>query len=146
MSFVIIDDYQTANEYLGEIVFAQDTDRKVIGQRMIDEYEKECSRLYNTGMKTFLTDLVMGDHETFYAHAVKWYFPQILRQTYGKYGLGLGIYTMEGFEAINYMAKRVIRNGSNRCGNICAQTMIKITTVYMSFDYSVSEQLEIRKN
>ena len=53
MSFVIIDDYQTANEYLGEIVFAQDTDRKVIGQRMIDEYEKECSRLYNAGMKTF---------------------------------------------------------------------------------------------
>ena len=53
MSFVIIDDYQTANEYLGEIVFAQDTDQKVIGQRMINEYEKECSRLYNTGMKTF---------------------------------------------------------------------------------------------
>ena len=78
MSFVIIDDYQSANEYLGEIVFAHDTDRRVIGQRMIDEYEKECSRLYNAGM-IFLTDLVPGDHETFYAHAVKWYFPQILQ-------------------------------------------------------------------
>ena len=40
MSFVIIDDYRTANEYLGAIVFAKDTDQKVIGQRMIDEYKK----------------------------------------------------------------------------------------------------------
>ena len=94
----------------------------------------------------FFTDQVPGDHETFYAHAVKWYFLQILRQTYGKYGIVLGIYTMEGFEAINYMTKRVIRDGSNCRGDIFAQTMIKITKVYMLFDYSVLEHLEIRKN
>ena len=146
MSFVIIDDYQTDNEYLGTILFAQDIDWKVIGQRMIYEYEKECCKLYNAGVKTFLSVLVPGDHKTFYAHAVKWYFPQILRQTYGNYGLGLGIYTMEGFKAIDDMTKRVICDGSNCRGNICASTMIKITTVYMPFDYSVSGQLEIRKS
>ena len=62
----------------------------------------------------FLTDLVPGDHETFCAHALRWYFPQFLKRTYLKYGLGLEIHTMEGFEAINYMIKRLIYDCTNR--------------------------------
>ena len=146
ISFVIIDDYITANAFLGEDgIFTKDTDRESIGERMIAEFEQLTSKLYSAGMLTFLTDRVPGDHETFYAHVVKWYFPQILKRTYNNYGLGLGIYTMEGFESINYMTKRLIRDHTNRRGNICAQTLIKITMLYITNDQSVPVQLELRK-
>ena len=55
------------------------------------------------GMETFLTDRVPGYHETFYAHAMRWYYPSSLKRTYSKYGLVVGIYSMEGFKAINFM-------------------------------------------
>ena len=69
-------------------------------------------------MKTYLSDRVEGDHENFYAYALRFYVPDILKKTYNKYGLGLGVYTMEGFESINYMTKRTICNNSNRRGNM----------------------------
>ena len=145
MSFVVIDDYETANAFLGVKEFERETDRKLIGKKMLDEFEKITSELYHAGMLTFLTDRILGDHETFYAHAVRWYFPAIARRTYSKYGLGIGVFTMEGFEAINYMTKRLIRDHTNRRGNICAQTMVRIVMVFMTFEHSVEEQLKLRK-
>ena len=107
---------------------------------MISEFESLSEQLYKAGMKTYLSNRVEGDHETFYAHALRFYFPEILKKTYNKYGLGLGVYTMEGFESINYMTKRLIRNNSNRRGNICKQTMVWIVHKYMNHTHNVKKK------
>ena len=145
MLFVIIDDYKTAYVFLGADLFTQDTYRIVIGLKMLWEFEHLCNQLYSVRMETYLTDRVLGDHETFYTHALRWHFPEIAKRTYSKYGLGVGIFTMERFEAINYMTKQLIRDHTNRKGNICAQTMIRIVMVYMSHNHNVSDSLEIRE-
>ena len=144
LTFVLIDNYETANSFLNTNEFNQETDKQTIGLQMISEFESLSEQLYKAGMKTYLSDRVEGDHETFYAHALRFYFPDILKKTYNKYGLGLGVYTMEGFESINYMTKRLIRNNSNRRGNICKQTMVRIVHKYMNHTHNVQKNLELR--
>ena len=141
ISFVIIDDYITANAFFGRSLFSEETEKIYIGEKMIEEFQRLTSHLYDCGMKTFLTDRVPGDHETFYAHAVRWYFPKLLKRTYNKYGLGLGVFSMEGFEAINYMTKRFIRDHTNRRGNICFQTMVRIVLTYINHDHDVHNEI-----
>ena len=145
MSFVIIDDYETANAFLGRNEFSAQSEKQAIGEKMIETYNCLAKQLYSYGMKTFLSDRVHGDRETFYAHAVRFYFPQILKKTYRKYGLGLGIFTMEGFEAINYFTKRMIRDHTNRKGNICAQTMVRIVFAYQNHNHDVASELKKRQ-
>ena len=40
---------------------------------MIEDFEKLSKNLYDAGMKTFLTNLVPGDNDTLYAHAMRWF-------------------------------------------------------------------------
>ena len=143
LTFVLIDNYETANSFLNTNEFNQETDKQTIGLQMISEFESLSEQLYKAGMKTYLSDRVEGDHETFYAHALRFYFPDILKKNYNKFGLGLGVYTMEGFESIDYMTKRLIRNNSNRRGNICKQTMVRIVHKYMNHTHNVQKNLEL---
>ena len=145
LTLVIIDDYEVVNAFLNEELFTQETPKAQIGNRMIVKFEYLSNKLYTAGMKTYLTERIQGDSETFYVHALCWYFPAILRQTYNKYSLGLGVYTMEGFEAINYFTKRILRNHSNHKGNVCSQSMAKITLVYMTHVHDVNKELKKRK-
>ena len=113
---------------------------------MIQEFVRLTKVLYNCRMKTFLTDRVPGDHETFYAHAVRWYFPQLLKRTYKKYGLGLGVFTMEGFEAMNYFTKKIIRDHTNRKGNVCYQKMARIVLWYTNQEHNVKNEIKEQEN
>ena len=56
--------------------------KKEIGDKMIGDFERLSIQLYSAGMKTYLLYCVVGDHETFYAHALHFYFVQILKRTY----------------------------------------------------------------
>ena len=145
LTFSIIDDYETANAWLNTTIFSQETPRNQIASRMIHEFERLSNELYRAGMNTYLSDLVMGDHETFYAHAMKNYFVAILKITYRKYGLGLGVFTMEGFEAINYSTKQILRNRSNHRGNICAQSMVHMVNKYTNHYHDVAASLKQRE-
>ena len=52
---------------------------------------------------------------------------------------------MEGFEAIHYMTKRIIRNHSNCKGNICEQTMVIIVPAYVNHNHDVQRVIEGRE-
>ena len=56
-----------------------------------------------------MTKKVAGDGETFYLHAMSQYMPVLMKDTYDDHRLGLGIFTMEGFEYKNYSSKHAIR-------------------------------------
>ena len=114
-----------------------ETEKKVIGRRMIAEFKRLSVELYSAGMKTFFTDRVWGDHETFYAHALCFYVVTILKRTYSKYGIGLGVFTMEGFEAINVSTKRLLCNHSNHHGNVCVQAMVRMTHQFINHNHDV---------
>ena len=56
LNFVIIDDYETANAFLGgSPVFTVETEKKIIGARMISEFDRLTSELYKYGTRTYLS-------------------------------------------------------------------------------------------
>ena len=55
------------------------------------------------------------------------------------------MYTMEGFEAINFATKRSLQNHCNHRGNVCQQTMVKIVHKYKNHHHNVCEALEKRE-
>ena len=109
---------------------------------MIETFDSITTQLYNSSMKTFLFTCVHGDQETFYAHAVRFYFPQILKRTHRKYGIGLGIFTMEGFEAINYLSQGMICDYTNWKGNFCTQTLVRIVFAYKNHNHNVASEIK----
>ena len=79
------------------------------------QYEIHVKDLYRFGKHTFL------DHEdvTFYFHCLRFYFPQIAREVYTKHGLGMGIFSMQGFERRNKESKNTLSRftSMNRTNN-----------------------------
>ena len=68
----------------------------------IKQFEEELKHFYATGGKVFLTKgTIVGDDETFYMHCLRCYIPQIARTTYQRHHLGVGIFTMHGYELRN---------------------------------------------
>jgi hypothetical protein len=65
--------------------------------QQIVEYERNVTMLYDVGAKTVLTNNTEGDLETIYFHVVCYYIPRIARLTFEMYGLGVGIFNMQGF-------------------------------------------------
>ena len=64
-----------------------------------------------------------GDCETFYLYSLRWYFPEIMKLTYQRHGVGIGVYTLEGFEYKNYTSKWVVQTRTNGKDNITMQSL-----------------------
>lgn len=60
-------------------------------------------------------------HETFYLHVLRFYLPVIAEYTWDNYRLGLGVYTMQGFECRNKESKKDLRRLTNKRGNYKAE-------------------------
>ena len=81
---------------------------------------------YVHSVNTFMTKVEKGDKETFYIHALRHYTPLHAQNTWDTYKLGVGIFTMEGFERRNLESKQVVRNHTTKKGNITLQSATKL--------------------
>ena len=63
-------------------------------------------------------------------HALRHYNIKHAQDTWTKYKLGVGIFTMEGFERRNMESKQVVRNHTNKKGNIILQSAKKLYEKY----------------
>ena len=82
----------------------------------LKQFEDNVKLLYEYGSRSFLTKTTVGDQETFYTHTLWYYMPHLARETYCKHGIGLGVFTMQGFEHRNKERKNTLRRFSNRRG------------------------------
>ena len=53
MSFVIIDNYDTANVFLGKNMFNAQSYKDIIGEKMIAKFDELTKQLYQSGLKFF---------------------------------------------------------------------------------------------
>ena len=139
LGFVIIDDYDDALKMLpsdSEIV--ETSTKKDIAEAIISAYENAARTFYEEGVHSFLTRQTPGDKETFYSHTLFHYMPSIMRTTYERHGLGVGIFTMEGFEYKNFSSKQVVNNRTNGRAqlNITAQSL---RVLQLQFDCDVHD-------
>lgn len=136
---MIIDTYEAAVHYLPDI--PKDSTPKDISEKIIALYQKEAKIFYKYGMESFMSDKSVGDKETFYMHVLRFYMVDIMKETYQKHKLGPGIWTMEGFEGINSVSKRVFRNHSNRKGNLATQSLAHIILLFTTKIHDVATEL-----
>ena len=89
-------------------------------------YKKWVERFYELGVVTFMTKIEPGDQETFYLHVMRFYMPDIIDDTWKKYRLGVGIYTMQGFERRNKESKQALSRHNNFRGNFIIQNLNRL--------------------
>ena len=75
---------------------------------------------YLIGNTTFLTGHNdTGDLETFYIHTIWFYTSQLANTTFERHTLGIGIFTMQGFEwRQNKESKDIYRQFTNKKSNL----------------------------
>ena len=80
-------------------------DDKASYQAKLDKFVLDLKEFYLLGSETFLSTNYAGDEENFYSHCVRFYLPKIAEVTLEKHNMGLGIFTMQGFEHRNKESK-----------------------------------------
>ena len=96
----------------------------------LQEFDMLVQKLYEYGSKCFLTKNICGDQETFYMHCLRFYLPRIAKDTWSKHKLGIGVFTMQGYERRNKESKNTLRRFSNRRGNIVVPNMKRLWDVF----------------
>ena len=105
----------------------------------INDYEKKMlgfkanlKEFYKHGKVSFLTkkSCSVGGDETFYMHFLRFYILMIAEKTLRDHGLGVGIFTMQGFERRNKESKNVLRRFSNGRKNICVNNLKQLWDVF----------------
>ena len=89
------------------------------------------SRFYKVGAKSFLTGgSTAGNEETFHMHALQFYIPELVKITFDRHGLGIGIFNMQGFERRNKESKNTLKRFSNNKGNIILPNLRRLWDVF----------------
>ena len=68
------------------------------------QFESNVRMLFKYGSKTFLND----GNVSFYFHCLRFYLPKVARITYERHRLGMGLFTMQGYERRNKESKNTI--------------------------------------
>ena len=116
----------------------------------IDEYNElkkkfvsNLKKFYTIGGISFLTkksissNRNIGNDETFYMHTLRFYLPRIADETLEKHNLGLGIFTMQGFERRNKESKNTLRRFSNGIGNIVIGNLKRLWDIFFTGETNI---------
>ena len=72
----------------------------------------------------------IGSQETFYTHALRFYIPRIAKITYDRHGVGVGIFTMQGFERRNKESKQCLSQSCNYRNNILPNNLGNLYDIF----------------
>ena len=107
-----------------EFIHIVDIDDKNDYLKKLEEFKKNVKLFCKHGASNFLTSgLEEGDAETFYCHTLRFYLPRQAEWLCKKYKVGLGVFSMQGFEHRNKQSKRCYATKSNGKGNPSTQSL-----------------------
>ena len=111
LGFIIIDNHDYALKGLpSDTTILATTLKRDIAKAIISVYENVAQIFHKKGLHSFLTRLTPCDKETFYTHTLFHNMPNIMIITYKLHGLGISIFTMEGFGYKNFISNQVANN------------------------------------
>ena len=96
----------------------------------IKKYEEDVKIFYAAGKTSYLSSKTEGDIETFYSHTLRFYMIQFAQTTFEKHKLGLGIFTMQGFERRNKESKNTFRRFTNKKGNTLLSNLKRLWDLF----------------
>ena len=121
-----MDDYEKVTEVLlEESTLTSDANKTDVANDIFDLYDSKAKLFSKEILQSFLTRRTPGDKETFYTHNLIHYMPKLTKQTYERHGLGLIVFTMEGFEYKNYSSKQAVKieQRKKQTNNIIVQSL-----------------------
>lgn len=99
----------------------------------LDNFKKEVQEFYEYGKLTYLKS---EKDESFYFHCLRYYMPQIAEKTLSDHNLGLGIFTMQGFERRNKESKNTLKRfcSTNRTnlGSLLTNNVRRLQMVFFN--------------
>ena len=98
----------------------------------METFVENVKEFYEIGKRTFLTKVQsqVGGDETFYLHCLRFYMPKIAKETLEKHKLGLGIFTIQGFEQRNKESKNTLKRFCNGKGDILLPNMKRLFDIF----------------
>ena len=60
----------------------------------------------------FLTKKETGEDKTFYFHSLRYYLPKIVQDAWTKHSVGIGMFTMQGYERRNKESKACCKDST----------------------------------
>ena len=57
---------------------------------------------------------------------LRFYMPRLARDTWNDFHLGVGVYTMQGFERLNSESKRIFKTSTNKRNNKTTNVVMQI--------------------
>ena len=66
---------------------------------------------------------LLNYQKNFYAHALCCYYPQLVNKVWKNHGVGVGVFTLQGFERRNKESKTIAKKYYNGKHNVCTQTL-----------------------
>ena len=118
-----------------------------VAKAVFDTYKQLAYKFREHGLRSFMTNRRTGDKETFYVHVITQYLPKIMTDTYQRHKLGVGIFSMEGFEYKNYTSKQVLNNRTNGKikSNIVLQSMRILQLLFKCAYFDPHAEMKRRK-
>ena len=98
----------------------------------ISTFNTNLKLFYRIGRRTFLSipGTTSGTSETFYMHALRFYIPRIVTETFERHHTGVGVFTMQGFERRNKESKNCMKRFSNNKGNTMVNNMKRVWDIF----------------
>ena len=118
------------SEFMSIVSLEEYTDEEYL--TMLEEFQFNIESFYIAGRDTFLTHDTVGDQESYYTHALH-YQPNFALKLFRDHHVGLGIFSMQGFEHRNKESKCVFRRHTNGKGNLCMQSLKQLFLSYTAF-------------
>ena len=63
-------------------------------------------------------------------HALKFYLPIIVKDSWEKFELGVGLFTIQGYEHKNKESKNTLQKFTNQKGNLVKQSSKRLCGIY----------------
>ena len=98
----------------------------------VNKFEANLKEFYDRGSRTFLSTegTTNGNEETFYSHTLRFYMMDIVKVTFERHKVGVGIFNMQGFERRNKESKNCMKRFCNHRGNTCVSNMKRLIDVF----------------
>ena len=119
-------------EHISPFLLKTSIENVTVYKQELKDFINHLKLFYEIGAQSFLTKdaRVVGGDETFYMHCLRFYLPHIAQLTLERHGLGLGIFTMQGFERRNKESKNTLRRFCNGKGDILSPNMKRLYDVW----------------
>jgi len=109
--------------------YINETDEEYL--TLLHQFSEDTRNFIKNGRLTFLID---EQDETFYVHTLCYYMPVHAKITFERHRLGLGIFTMQGFERRNKESKNCIKRfstGNRNCFSFLVNNMRRLLIAFL---------------